>query len=284
MTETKSIDKNSTMGSGAYSESNTQYSRYLMDGEQTLKVTRANKTESHWGAAIFNPAKVIQGIKMTVDAVKNNEIGSIPKYPQQKGSAGGALVHPSPLTGFTCKTKALDIVLTNYRIFFIYPKWGEPFTAYNTISIIYNPEIKPTLVELNKNKNEELDELKAEAKTGDTAAKKELKRRQGRSILHTLTGGLSRKHISELRTEALRRPFGWYEPIDIEANGSKLSMKLNWNNPTYMLNHLGATTPEAMKSTMGSQFFSVKPFELTLKKMKKQDVQEIYALIRRAPQ
>ena len=144
---------------------------------------------------------------------------------------------------------------------------------------MYNPQIKPTLVEINKGRRDELEEMKVEAEAGDEAAAKALKKRQGRGFKNILFGP-SHEELLERRINALKYPSGWYEPVNVEVKGPMLSMDLNWNNPIYMVNHLGATTPEEMKATMGAQFFNLKPFKLMLK-IDKREAPEIYALIRR---
>ena len=255
---------------------NGNYAKFLIEGEQVLKVITAKKTKAEWGSAVFNPVKAIREASAAVNAIKNNETGSAPKYPTDKHIVDRPLIRKGYL-GFSCKTRAEEIVLTNFRMFFIYQKIGEPSTAYTTISILYNPEIKPTLVEINKGRHEEVEELKVEAEAGDKAAAKELKKRQGgyRDMF-----GPNRQALLERRINALRYPSGWYEPVNVEMKGPMLSMDLNWNNPIYMINHLGAATPEEMKATMGAQYFNLKPFKLMLK-LDKHEAPEIYALIRR---
>jgi hypothetical protein len=258
---------------------NGKYSKFLIEGEQILKVVTAKKTKAEWGSTILNPLKAIHEISSSVNAIKNNETGPAPRYPTNKRTLEKSLIRKGYL-GYSCKTRAERLVLTNFRMFFITYKWAdEPSTAYTTISILYNPEIKPTLVEINKGRREEIEERQAEADAGDKAAAKELKKRQGRGFKNIMFGP-NHEELLEHRINALRYPSGWYEPANMEVKGSTLNLDLNWNNPIYMVNHLGAATPEEMKATMGAQFFNVKPFKLMLK-LDKHDVSEIYALIRR---
>ena len=270
MTETKTV-----------SENNGQYSRYLMDGEEVLKQARA-KTKAHWGGGVVvNPVTVVRAIKTSFDAIKNNEAGSLPLYPTDRGVTEKGGVMNRGVLGFSCRTRAIDIVVTNYRMFFLYKKNSEPDTTYRSLSILYNPQVKPMLVEINKGRAEEREELEAQAQAGDKAAKKQA--RGNRSIMEKALGGTSHKHMLVQSADLLKRPAGWFEPKDVEMKGSKLTMELNWNNPTYMMNHLGATTIEAMESTMGSPFFGHKPFRMTLK-VGKSDAQELYKLLRRESQ
>ncbi len=268
MTETKSVEANGKSGNET-NPLDIQYSKYLINGEHVIRVALAKRSYSKRSTSLIsNPVNTIRAFKTTLDAVKDESMGRPPMYP---GSG-----EPKVLD------RRADMVITNYRIFLLNHKSGEPLTAYHSISIVYNPAAKPILVEVNKERHEERDELATEAKAGDKAAKKELKRQEGRSLRRELTGVASHGERREHQANALKYPEGWYEPVNVTVKGSNIEFELNWNNPQYMMLHLGATTPEAMRSTMGAQFYALKPLEVTFKKLKKQDAQDIYALIRRA--
>ncbi|MGC8537762.1 MAG: hypothetical protein ACP5MZ_02130 [Candidatus Micrarchaeia archaeon] len=262
MTETKNADGESATRPNSNQNYDPTLDRYLaIDNEQIIKILRKAKVEIRYKGT----GHILAGIKQQMDMVINDE-GSV-RLPNKKFAKNSMITNTS-----TWKFKIQQTVVTNDRILFLY-KNGEGFIPMNAISLVYNAEAKPLLMDLYKENKEHRDDLKAAIEAGDKSAKKELKEVQGISF------GSGWKGRMRARSNDLK---GWWELKDVNMDGKEVQLQLNWNTAPHM-EAAGISTLEAMKATMGAPYPNVNPLSVTFK-LKPKDAEELYTILRRGIQ
>lgn len=262
MTEIKSAEKKGTMSSIPNPNYDLVLDKYLViDNEQIVKVLRKAKVELRYKGTGHIIAGIKQQIEMTI-----NEEGAV-KLPNKRYAKNNVLTNTS-----TWKFKIPQTIVTNYRIFFLY-KNGEVMIPTNSISLVYNFEAKSALMQLYHETKEHRDNLKDAIDAGDKSAKKELKE------MHGATFGMGWKARMKARLNEL---MGWWELKDVNVDGKKVQLQLNWNTPPHM-EAAGINTIEAMKATMGTPYPNVNPLSVTFK-LKANDAEELYSILRRGIQ
>jgi hypothetical protein len=262
MTETKEVSGRDAVHVGSAKGYNPAMNKYLVIGnEQIVEVLRKTKAELRYKGT----GHVIAGIKQQMGMTANDE-GAV-RLPKKDFARNSMITNTS-----TWKFKIPQIVVTNDRIFFLH-KNGEVMIPTNSMSLVYNPEAKPLLIQLYHETKERKDDLKEAIDAGDKSAKKALKGMSGAAYGKGWKGRVAAR-LNDLR--------GWWELKEVSMDGNKVQLQLNWDTPQH-IEDAGINTIEAMKATMGAPYPNVNPLYVTFK-LKAKDAEALYSLLRRALQ
>ena len=262
MTETKDARSRDAVPVGSARDYDPAMNKYLViDNEQIVKILRKAKVELRYKGT----GHIVAGIKQQMEMSLNDE-GAV-KLPDRKFARNSMITNTS-----TWKFKIPQTIVTNYRIFFLY-KNGEVMIPTNSISLVYNPEAKPLLIQLYHETKEHKDDLKEAIDAGDKSAKKALKDMNGAAYGKGWKGRVAAR-LNNLR--------GWWELKEVNMDGKQVQLQLNWDTPQH-IEGAGINTIEAMKATMGASYPNVNPLYVTFK-LKANDAEALYSTLRRALQ